>query len=98
MLLSIAVCMFLFVWGMQDEKLGWKPFATMAAIATVRTALSLASGSVTAESGAGVAGNALILFGVEMIISAIAFFIGFGVGKFRRRDQAAQDDSVDTFS
>lgn len=99
-MLAIVIYIGLFVWGMQTERLGWKPFAAMLGIAAVQAGMGflILGGTDALRTGAISGITPLILFGSELAIDAIVFFIGYGVGKFRRRGQASHDDVTDTFS
>lgn len=99
-MLGIIIYIGLFVWGMQTERLGWKPFATLLGIAIVQAGIGflMLGGTDGLRDGTIAFITPLFLFGFELAIDAIVFFIGYGVGKFRRRGQVSHDDVTDTFS
>lgn len=87
----------LFVWGMQSETLTWKHYVAIPLLSAVSTLLSLfVFGAVDSQQ------VDLMLFAfswvAEFVIQSVIFAIGFGIGKYRRRGQTAQEDLSDTFS
>lgn len=99
-MLAIIIYIGLFVWGMKTERLGWKPLATIIGIAVIQATVGfLILGGTDALRAGGISGITLpILLASELAIDVVVFFIGFGVGKFRRRGEASHDDVTETFS
>lgn len=95
-MLAIAVYIGLFAWGMQAEKLNWKHFAVIFAIAAAMALLGF--WTLGGFDGANPVYALPLVFLAELVIDGLAFFAGYGIGRFRRRGQAAQDDVGDTFS
>ena len=87
----------LFVWGMQSQALSWKHFTAIPLLAAGSTALGL----LVFNRAPGIEMGPLLFafaWAAEFALQAVAFAIGFGVGKYRRRGQASHDDVTDTFS
>lgn len=87
----------LFVWGMQSESLTWKHYVAIPLLSAVSTLLSLfVFGAVDSQQ----LDLIFVIFGwgAEFVMQAFIFAAGFGIGKYRRRGQTAQEDLSDTFS
>lgn len=99
-MISIAIYIGMFVWGMKTERLSPKPFGIILALVTIQMAVTflILGGPDALRSGLISPAQLFTMFGAEWLVETIVFLIGHGIYRLRNRSQENQDNVTDTFS
>jgi hypothetical protein len=98
-MIAIAIYVGLFVWGMTVARLRWWHPLALIGIAIIWTVgvFYLIGGFEMLQRGATSGLQLAQAILLELLLDCVVFFAGYGVGRWRRRGQVAED-VADTFS
>ena len=93
-MLTLVLVIGFFAYGIQADRLTWKPFALMAAFAAIFVFFSVSRGASATQAGI-VTGET---FTYIFIMAAMPMFIGYAINRYRNPREKAVEDVTDTFS